>query len=91
MIYGAPFAFVLTRTGANPPDNPGEGEILSHLLGRFLFFALGDQPHITLAIHVDGTSGPAWRKPHAQIVQNTAVYTNSARIASITIDNDVHI
>jgi hypothetical protein len=42
MIYGAPLAFILTRTGANPPDNPGEGEVLSHLLGRFLIFALGD-------------------------------------------------
>jgi hypothetical protein len=42
MIYRAPLAFIFTRTGADPPDNPGEGEVLSHLLSRFFFLALGE-------------------------------------------------
>jgi len=42
LIDGAPFASVLTRTGANPAENPGEGEVLSHLLGCVLLLALGD-------------------------------------------------
>jgi hypothetical protein len=81
----------LTRVVAHPSEDVNERVERPHFRNRFLRFSLGDQPNISLTVHVNWAGLAAWGDGKSEVVHDAAFDAKTAGEALIPVNPDVDI